>query len=563
MSKKLGRILGLALVCALLLTLMVGAVRAQDIKRIISGVNMTNGDPNSLDPQVAQDVKEIQIINELTIGLTTIDEVTSEVKPGIAESWTVSDDGLVYTFKLLKNVAWVRYNAASGKVEQLTDKDGKPLFVTAGDIAFGMTRSLDPKQADPYAYVLAPVIKGGVDFNGGKGDASQLGLKVIDDATLEITAPEKLAFALSIYGLWMARPVLKSVIDEYGATWTEPENTATYGPFALKEWKRQESVTFIKNPFWPGTAANPQSKLDEVVLRFLDAETQLPEYEAGTMDAIDGPQDQLDRIKADPVLSKEYSNGTQNCTYYYGFNFKKPPFDNVHIRKAFSYAIDRQSIVDNVTKAGQIPARWLSRPGHTAAPTLEKFPNLGISFDAAKAKAELELGLKDLGLKAASELPAVTLTFGNTPAHTQIAQAIQQMWKDTLGVDVQLAALDNTTYFTTQQQDAGPIHRSAWCSDYNDASSFLYDVMRSDSSQNYGKYVNPEFDKLIDAARSESDLAKRVELYSKAEDLLNLQDAGIAPIYWYVTRQLTKPYVERTYSVIGLEAYEKWDINKK
>jgi len=299
-----------------------------------------------------------------------------------------------------------------------------------------------------------------------------------------------------------------------------------------------------------------------VVVRFLDDATQLPEYEACTMDAISVPPAEVERVKADATLNAEYSVGPQNCTYYYGFNFEKPPFDNVHIRKAFSLAIDRQSIVDNVTKAGQIPARWFSRPGHTAAPTLEEFPNLGIGFDAEAAKSELELGLKDLGLASAAELPPITLVFGNTTTHTAIAQAIQQMWADTLGINVELSALDTTTYFVTQQQDAGQIHRSGWCSDYNDANSFLYDVMRSDSSQNYGHFNSPEFDRLVDEARVLADPAKRLEDYVKAEDILVNQVVGMAPIYWYVNSQLTKPYVERTYSVEGHENYTTWDVNK-
>jgi oligopeptide transport system substrate-binding protein len=561
MSKRLSRTFSVVLVCAMLMTLVVSVTRAQDAKKVLTtGINMTSGDPNSLDPQLAQDNKEITVINELFVGLTTINEVTSAVEPGLAESWKVSDDGLTYTFTLRKNIPWVRYNAETDKVEQLKDADGKELFVTAKDVAYGMTRSLDPAQADPYAYVLAPTIKGGSEFNGGKGKAEDLGIKVVDDYTLEITSPSQLAFALSIYGLWMARPVLQSVVEEAGTAWTEPENTATYGPFALKEWKHQESITLVKNPFWPGTDANPQAKLDELVVRFLDDTTQLSEYEAGTMDVIDVPQAELDRIKADPTLSKEYSNGTQNCSYYYGFNVQKPPFDNVHIRLAFSYAIDRQSIVDNVTKAGQIPARWLTRPGNTAAPSLEKNPNLGVGFDTAKAKEELAAGLKDLGLNSAADLPAITLVFGNTTQHQAIAQAVQQMWKDTLGVEVQLSALDNTTYFTTQQQDAGQIHRSGWCADYPDANSYLYDVMRSDSSQNYGHFNDSAFDKLVDDARTVQDPDKRADLYAQAEDILVSKDGGIAPIYWYVTRQLTKPSVERTYSVTGLETYEKWDI---
>jgi oligopeptide transport system substrate-binding protein len=559
--RKSLRLIGVMIVVIMLSALVFG-VKAQEPKILVTGIDMTNGDPNSLDPQLAQDNKEITIINHLFIGLTSLDTLTAKTMPGLASGWEVSEDGLTYTFKLMQNVPWVRYNAESGQVEQIMDDSGNPRYVTANDVVYAWKRSLDPAQADPYAYVLAPYVSGGSAFNSGEGSADDVGITALDDYTVEVKAPVRAAFALTIYGLWMARPVPQWAIEDAGTAWTEPENIATFGPYAFKEWAHEESATLIKNPFWPGTEAVPQAKIDEVVIKFLDAETQLPEYEAGTMDATEVPPDQLERVKADPVMGPEYSVTPGNCTYYYGFNTQKPPFDNVHIRRAFSYAIDRQSIVDNVTKAGQIPARWLTVPGHAAAASLETNPDLGVSFDPNKAKEELQLGLTDLGLAGATDLPAMTLAFGNTPTHTKIAQAIQQMWADTLGVTVELAALDTTTYFVTQQQDAAQIHRTGWCSDYPDANSFLYDVMRSDSTQNYGHFANAEFDQLVDDAQVAVEPAKRAEDYARAEEILTVEDAGIAPLYWYVRSQLTKPYVERTKSLTGNENYATWDINK-
>lgn len=561
MLRRRTRWFGFVLVLAVLLTMVGGFAGAQEPKVLINGIRMTAGDPNTLDPQLAQDNKEITIINHLFVGLTSQDEVTSEVSPGVS-TWEISEDGLVYTFNITPEVSWVRYNAETGQVEQVLDESGSPRYVTAADFEYAIKRSLDPAQADPYAYVLAPYIVGGVEYNAGEGAAEDVAAVAIDTYTLQLTAPEKVAFALNIYGMWMARATPQWAIEDAGTAWTEPENIATYGPYALKEWAHEESVTLIKNPFWAGTEVYPQPKIDEVIIRFLDDATQLPEYEAGTMDAIEVPQAEIERIKADPVLSQEYTAGADNCSYYYGFNVQKPPFDNVHIRRAFSLAIDRQSIVDNVTKAGQIPARWFTRPGHNAAPSLEEFPDLGIGFDPDMAQEELALGLQELGLASAADLPPLTLAFGNTTGHTQIAQAIQQMWADTLGVTVNLSALDPTTYFVTQQQDAEMIHRSGWCSDYPDANSFLYDVFRSDSSQNYGHFASAEFDQLVDEARVLDDTDARQEKYARAEQILNWEEVGIAPIYWYVTKQLTKPYVERTYSIIGNENFTRWDISK-
>lgn len=555
---KFTRFVVVAMALAMLLAVVVGGATAQGTKTLVTGINMTNGDPETLDPGLAQDTKEVQIINELFIGMTVLDETTSEVRPGIASSWDVSPDGMTYTFHLIKGIPWVHYNATSGAVEQLKDDSGNPRVVTANDIVYAWKRNLDPATASPYTYVVAPYVVGGEDFQAGKGTADGLGIKALDDNTVQITSPKPGAFLANIYGMWFNRPLPQWAIEDAGTAWTEPENIATYGPFAFKEWKHDESATLVKNPFWPGTKDTPQPKLDEVVIRFLDAETQFPEYQAGTMVAIELPPAQIDAVKADATLSKERSNGTQDCTYYYGFNNTKAPFDNAHMRLAFSYAIDRQSIVDNVTKGGQIPARWYTRPGNTGAPAMDA--KLGIGFDPQKAKDELALAMKDMNITDVKDIPHITLAFGNTPTHNAIAQAIAKMWQDNLGIQVGLSALDTTTYFSVQREDSNQIFRAGWCADYPDANNWLNETMHTGVAQNYGKFSNPDFDKLVEQAAVESDPAKRADMYAQAEDILVSKDAGIAPIYWYVTNQLTKPTVERTYSQTGAEVYEKWDL---
>jgi oligopeptide transport system substrate-binding protein len=274
------------------------------------------------------------------------------------------------------------------------------------------------------------------------------------------------------------------------------------------------------------------------------------------------PLEELERVKADPVLSAEYHTGTNPCTYYIGFDNTEDPMTNVNLRRALSLAVDRQAIVDNVTKAGQIPAQWFSRPGLAAAPTLENSPDLGIKYDPEAAKAALALALEELGLSDVSELPPLTLTYNGAAGHGAIMQAVQQMWTDVLGIETQLATLDPTTYFSSVSEDAPMMYRAGWCQDYSDANNFLYDVLYSKSSQNDPGFSDPEYDELVVAARTEQDQAKRLELYQQAEEILVDRDAGIIPIYWYVTSQVIKPYVEFAQSVTGNEAYNLWDVNK-
>ena len=554
---------GLALfgALAMLLTLIV-SVGAQDMKVLHSGIAMVGADPETIDPNINQDSQGNTLIRMMYIGLTTQDAETGNVVPGIATDWSVSDDGLTWTFNMIHDIPWVKYNPDTDAVEQVMDDAGNPRYVTASDVVNSWKRVLDPATASPYAYVPAEYVVGGTAASDGSGSVDDLAVKAVDDYTFQITAPEAVGFAANIYGLWMVNPVPQWAIDECGDCWTEADCMESYGPFALKDWSHDESLTFVKNPFWPGTEYVPQAKLDEVVFQLLDPQTQFAEYQAGTLDAISPPIEELDRIKSDATLSQELSIGTSPCTYYVGINVDKPVVgDSVHLRRALSYAVDRQSIVDNVTKGGQTPARWFARPGLNAAPTLETNPDLGIGYDPDMAKQELALALQDLGVASAADIPTITLAVNDSAGHTAIMAAIQQMWTDTLGITVEISARDSSTYFSSLGEDAPQLFRAGWCQDYPDADNFDRVVYRSDSPQNYSNFNSPEFDQLVDQAHVETDTEARRALYAQAEDILNVQVAAEIPIYWYTTVQMTKPNVERTFSVTGRESYETWDVS--
>jgi oligopeptide transport system substrate-binding protein len=555
------RLAGLMMVMAMLLTLMLG-VSAQDMKVLHTGISMSGGDLNTIDPSLSEVSGENTLIKQMFLGLTGQDEVTGDTTPGIATDWSVSEDGKTFTFNLMHEIPWVHYNAESGAVEQVMDDAGNPRYVTAQDLVYGWLRTLDPATASVYAYLPAQYVVGGDVFNGGTGTADDVEIAAVDDYTFQVTTPEPVSFVVNVFGLWMLSPLPSWSIESAGDLWTEPENISTFGPFALKEWAHDESITIIKNPFWPGTDYVGQAKLDEVVFHFLDPQTQFAEYQAGTLDAISPPLEEIDRIHADPVLNAQYSVGSSPCTYYLGVNQEKSPLgDSVHLRRALSYAIDRQSIVDNVTKGGQIPARWFSRPGLAAAPTLDTNPDLGITYDPEMARAELALALDELGLASVDDIPTITLAVNDSAGHRAIIEAIQQMWTTELGITAQISALDSTTYFTVVSEDAPPIYRSGWCQDYPDANNFLRDVLYSTSEQNDPHFNNAEFDALLDEARTLTDIDARRDLYAQAEQILVVDEVGIIPIYWYTAVQLTQDYVERTHSIIGREAYWNWDLS--
>jgi oligopeptide transport system substrate-binding protein len=262
------------------------------------------------------------------------------------------------------------------------------------------------------------------------------------------------------------------------------------------------------------------------------------------------------------------------CTYYYGFNTKAPVVDDVRVRLALSKAIDRQGLIDNVLKGGQEPAQWFSRPGLAGAPTIDKFPDLGVKYDPEGAKALLDEYLKEKNLTA--DQLDLTLMFNTSSGHQKIAEAIQQMWKDNLGVNVKLVNQEWKVYLKTiKGKDTPQIWRLGWCQDYPDANNFIREVFSLGGSGNPDEdpkdgvpdgginLLDEAFEAKVREAAKELDPAKRVQLYAEAEDMLVVKNAAIAPIYWYTRVTVTKPYVQRTFSVLGgQEAIYKWDIKK-
>ena len=244
------------------------------------------------------------------------------------------------------------------------------------------------------------------------------------------------------------------------------------------------------------------------------------------------------------------------CTYYYGFNTTKPPMDNPLVRKAFSAAINRQALIDFVLKGGQKPATTFTCPGMFGhIPASE---GVGIGYDLEAAKKYLA----DAGYPGGKGLPEVTLLFNTTEGHAKIAQAIQQMWKENLGVEVNVINQEWKVFLKTVSEDAPQIYRMGWCADYADANNWVYENFHSIDSDNNCKWSNAEFDRAVEQAARESDPAKRYELYKRSEQILCEEVAAIAPIYFYTVSWMVKPRLQRTFSPLGGQHFNQWKVVK-
>ncbi|ADL69564.1 extracellular solute-binding protein family 5 [Thermoanaerobacterium thermosaccharolyticum DSM 571] len=491
-------------------------------------------EPPTLDPQKATDVVSIDILTEVLDGLTRYDK-DGKIKPGsgLAKSWDISKDGLTYTFHL-RDAKW---------------SDGNP--ITAQDFEYAWKRALDPNTASQYAYQLF-YIKGAEEYNSGKGSADQVAVKALDDKTLQVTlkAPTPQFLGLTSFVTYL--PLEKSIYEKYGdKVGTDPDKLVYSGPFVISQWNHEQSITLKKNKdYWDSSSVKLQTVNFSMIK---DNNTLVQNYDNNTLDSIFVPGDYIDKYKN----SSEYSDKALATNWYVQFNTKSPVFKNADIRKAFTLAIDRKTFVEQVTKDGSIPAEAVvppGVPGYNGDFRKEAGETYFKDNDVAQAKELLKKGMSELGI---SKLPTITLLGDDTDNAKKYDQALQQMWKQNLGVNVQIQNVAFKVRLDMMDKGNYDMVFAGWAADYNDPLTFL-DMWETNNGNNSAFYSNPEYDKLIDEAKVNGDLKSRNDQLIQAEKIL-MNDMPIGPVYFQARPFVVKPYVKDLYfPTFGSDWEFKW-----
>ncbi|MGE3262213.1 MAG: peptide ABC transporter substrate-binding protein [Bacteriovoracia bacterium] len=480
-----------------------------------------HSEPPTLDWTLATDNVSITLLQNLMDGLANYDDKL-QPKPALAKSWAVSKDGKTYTYTLRDNLVW---------------SDGTPL--TAQHFWDSWERLLNPKTASEYSYFLFSVV-GAKEYNEGKlKDSSKLGFKAVNDKTFVVTLTKPAAFFPTIPTFTVTFPIRKDLIEKYGNKWTDPGKLVTSGAFTLGEWKHDSKVVLLPNAKYYGGAPKLQ-KVNAYIVN--EDTTAINMFESGSLHYVSRlPALEIERLKASPA----YRNAPFLRGYYYGFNIDKAPFKDVRVRQAFAHAIDRSQIV-SLLKGGQLPTTsWVPKgmPGYE--------PNIGLGFDVKKAQKLLA----DAGFPGGKGFPEVTFMFDTRDDNKVIAERLQSMWQTNLGVHLRAQNEDWKVYLNRLKTDVPAMFRMGWGADYPDPNNFL-DLFTSYSDNNHTNWKSKEFDKLVESAAGESNMAKRLAMYKNAQAMLLEKDVVIIPLFIDSLNVLVSPTVKG----LKLNALDKLDL---
>jgi oligopeptide transport system substrate-binding protein len=472
----------------------------------------------SMDVSKATDGYSFLMLANTMEGLVRLDK-DGKAQPGIAESWEISPDSKTYTFKL-RDAKW---------------SNGDP--VTANDFVYSWKRTLNPATGSQYSFMLYWV-KGAAEYNQGKGSAEEVGVKALDDKTLQVTLNNPTPFFLNQMAFPIFFPQNQKIVEEKGADYgTSAENILSNGPFKMTDWTHDTSVTLEKNAdYWDASAVSLEKVNFQVVK---DSTAAVNMYEAGQLDRVALVRDHVDRYKD----TEEFSLQPELTNGYLIFNPNVKGLNNAKIRTAMTWAIDRDMYADIVYHNGTVGATGFVPIGtsdsaggefrKTAGDTLTK-------HTAEEAKKMLEDGLKEVGMKA--EDLKLKFLVDDSDVAKKASELLQEQWRSKLGIQVEVEAVPFKLRLEKERNMDYQIGLSLWGADYNDPMTFL-DLFVKGGEFNKVQYNNPKYDELINLAKAESDVQKRAKYLAEAEKIL-MTDMPVGPVFFRGKAYATKPYVK-------------------
>jgi oligopeptide transport system substrate-binding protein len=474
-------------------------------------------EPERIDPGVISGQPDGRVVRTIFEGLTTPDPKTLEPEPGQAERWEISADGRTYTFHLRPGLVW---------------SDGTKL--TAEDFRWSWIRVLRPETASRYASFLYPV-ENAQAFNAGQiTDERSVGLSAPDESTLVVRLAQPTSYFLFTTQYYTLLPVPRPIVERYGQRWTNPGHIVSNGPFVLERWRQGDRFVFARNPLYWDVAHVRLKKV--IALSVEDVNTCANLYKAGVVDWNPSGYVPAQYI---PYLRQfaDYHSGPYHGLYFFSVNVRRKPFDDVWVRRALAYSVDRAGIARDLLRRSREPWGNFTPKGY---PGYEHPP--GQTFDPERARECLARA----GYPGGKGFPRISILFNTSEDNRRIAEAVQAMWKRILGIDVELSNQEWGSYLQATVSLQYDVTRRSWIGDYLDPNTFL-GMMKSDDGNNRTGWANPDYDALVDEAARTLDPTRRFAILAKAEALL-LDQAPVIPIYHYSTTELVKPYVRGLYT---------------
>jgi oligopeptide transport system substrate-binding protein len=493
-----------------------------------------SAEPQDIDPQIVQGIPEFHLIQALYEGLATTDPKDLHAIPGLASSWDVSADGLVYTFHLRDNLQW---------------SDASP--ITSDDFLMSWKRMISPKLASEYAYLIYNFVVGAKDYYDGKiTDFSKVGFSAPDAKTIKVTLISPTPFLINIIAdhyAWHAVPVqvlLKfGALEDRSTQWTRPGNFVGSGPFMLKEWIPQEKLVVVRNPHYWDAAHVKLDEIDFIPTEDIAAEERM--FRAGQLDKTQEiPTAKIATYRAehpellhiDPYLG----------VYFYRLNVTRPPLTDKRVRRALALGIDRERLIRDVTRGGEIPAYAVSYPGDAGYTSKAQ---LSGSFEDARKL------LADAGYPGGRGLAPIQVLYNTSANNKQIAEAIQEMWRKNLGVESELVNEEWKVYLDSQHSHNFQVERAAWIADYADPHVFL-EIWESTNGNNDSLWANPAYDGLLHEALTAKDTESRYATYQKMDAIL-VDECPVIPIFYYTRPCLMTPRVKGYWpNVLDIHPYK-------